>query len=58
VQEQPVPGCTNPGTARQFSQQKDELLILQVREKKGQTMAGVVYTDGKMLPPPATHLWF
>jgi hypothetical protein len=29
------------------------LLILQAREKKGQTGKGVVYTDGKMLPPPS-----
>jgi hypothetical protein len=28
------------------------LLILQAREKKGQTPVGVVYRDGKMLPPP------
>jgi len=33
------------------AQQKEELLILQVREKKGQTGTGVVYMDGKMLPP-------
>jgi hypothetical protein len=25
--------------------------ILQAREKSGQTIDGVVYTDGKMLPP-------
>jgi hypothetical protein len=27
-------------------------LILQAGGKLGQTMGGVVYTDGKMLPPP------
>ena len=28
-------------------------LILQMRWHKGQSAEGVVYTDGKMLPPPA-----
>jgi hypothetical protein len=31
---------------------RTERLILQAQEKKGQTGRGVVYTDGKMLPPP------
>jgi hypothetical protein len=31
------------------------MLILQAQEKKGQTWLGVVYSDGKMLPPPSQN---
>jgi hypothetical protein len=38
------------GGARQFPQQEEELLILQVREKKGQTGTGVSYFGPKKCP--------
>jgi hypothetical protein len=34
------PPAVRPGKARPFSQQKEELLILQAGEKKGQTCDG------------------
>lgn len=44
--ETPSP-TTNPGNARQHRQQRDELLILQAQENRGQTGREAERTEGK-----------
>ena len=43
---------SSPSNPRQIFRHKEESLILQAQEKKGQTAGGVIRTEGKMLHPP------